>query len=64
MKILFIGGTGNTSIAATRLETERGIDLTLLRRRQRAADLPQNVRTIAVDVTAEAAVALALGNRC
>jgi nucleoside-diphosphate-sugar epimerase len=63
MKVLFIGGTGIISTAATKLAAERGMELTLLRRGQRAADLPKNVPTIAADVTAEAAVAEALGNR-
>jgi nucleoside-diphosphate-sugar epimerase len=63
MKVLFIGGTGNISTAVTRLAAERGIDLTLLRRGQRAADLPENVRTITADAKDEAAVAEALGNQ-
>ena len=60
MKVLFIGGTGIISTAVTRLAAERGIELTLLRRGQRAAYLPENVRTIKADVTDEAAVARAL----
>ena len=63
MKVLFIGGTGVISTASTRLAAERGIELTLLRRGQRTADLPENVGTITVDVTDEAAVVQALGNR-
>ena len=63
MKVLFIGGTGNISAASTRLAAERGMELTLLRRGQRAADLPENVRTIAADVTCEPAVAAALGKQ-
>ncbi len=63
MKVLFIGGTGIISTASTRLAAERGIDLTLLRRGQRAADLPNNVRTIKADVTGEAAVEQALGSQ-
>ena len=64
MKVLFIGGTGNISTASTRLAAEREIELTLLRREQRAADLPKNVSTIKADVTDEEAVAQALGNQC
>ena len=60
MKVLFIGGTGIISTASTRLAAERGIELTLLRRGQRTADLPKNVRTITVDVADEAAVSQAL----
>ena len=61
MKILFIGGTGIISTASTRLAAERGIELTLLRRGQRSADVPKNVDTITADVTDEAATANALG---
>jgi nucleoside-diphosphate-sugar epimerase len=63
MTVLFIGGTGIISTASTRLAAERGIDLTLLRRGQRAADLPNNVRTITADVTDEAAVTAALAGQ-
>jgi nucleoside-diphosphate-sugar epimerase len=63
MKVLFIGGTGNISTAVTRLAGEQGIDLTLLRRGQRTADLPENIRTIAADAKDEAAVAEALGSQ-
>jgi nucleoside-diphosphate-sugar epimerase len=62
MKVLFIGGTGNISLAVTELAAARGIDLTLLRRGQRAAEMPEGVRTIVVDVADEAAVAKALGD--
>jgi len=63
VKVLFIGGTGNISAACTRLAAERGIELTLLRRGQHAADLPPDVRTIAADIADEAAVAEALAHR-
>jgi nucleoside-diphosphate-sugar epimerase len=63
MKVLFIGGTGNIGAAVTALVVERGMELTLLRRGQRAADLPANVRTIVADVADEAAVAEALGQQ-
>jgi len=63
MRVLFIGGTGIISTASTGLAAERGIDLTLLRRGQRAADLPASISTIAVDVTDEAAVTKALGSQ-
>jgi nucleoside-diphosphate-sugar epimerase len=62
MKVLFIGGTGIISTASTRLAAERGIELTLLRRGQRGAELPANVRTITADIHDEAAVKAALGN--
>jgi len=63
MKVLFIGGTGIISTASTRLAAERGIELTLLRRGQRSADLPEGVRTITADIADEAAVASALGKQ-
>ena len=63
MKVLFIGGTGIISTASTELAAERGIELTLLRRGQRVADLPKNVRTITADVADEAAVSEALGKQ-
>ncbi|MGA7675180.1 MAG: SDR family oxidoreductase [Rhizomicrobium sp.] len=63
MKVLFIGGTGIISTASTRLAAERGIELTLLRRGQRTADLPKNVRTITANVADEAQVLQALGSQ-
>jgi len=63
MRVLFVGGTGNISLASTKLAAERGIEVTLLRRGQRSADLAKNVATITADVTDEAAVGEALGNR-
>jgi nucleoside-diphosphate-sugar epimerase len=61
MKVLFIGGTGIISTACTELAAERGIDLTLLRRGARAADIPAGVRTLAADIADEAAVDRLLG---
>ena len=63
MKVLFIGGTGIISTASTRLAAERAIELTLLRRGQHAAKLPENVGTITADIHDEAAVAEAIGSR-
>jgi nucleoside-diphosphate-sugar epimerase len=63
MKVLFIGGTGNISLAVTQLAAARGIDLTLLRRGQRSAELPEGVSTIVADIADEAAVDAALGDR-
>jgi nucleoside-diphosphate-sugar epimerase len=62
MKVLFIGGTGIISTASTQLAAERGIELTLLRRGHRGAELPVNVRTITADIHDEAAVEAALGS--
>ena len=61
MKVLFIGGTGIISSASTKLAAEQGIELTLLRRGQHAADLPANVSTLVADGSDEAAVRQALG---
>ena len=60
MKVLFIGGTGIISIACTKLAVERGIELTLVRRGQRAASIPESVRTIAADIGDEDAARKAL----
>ncbi len=62
MKVLFIGGTGIISTACTRLAIERGIELTLVRRGQRAASIPDSVRTIAADISDEEATRRALGD--
>src|SRR5450759_4245432 len=60
MRVLFIGGTGNISIAATRLCAEQGIDLTLLNRGQRDVSLPDGVCAIHADIRDGAAAAEAL----
>ena len=60
MRVLFIGGTGIISTASTRLAAERGIELTLINRGRRAADLPAGVKTLAVDMEDTAAAARAL----
>ena len=62
MRVLFIGGTGIISTACTRLAVERGIELTLLRRGQHAADLPAGVHTLHADIDDPAAAAEALGS--
>src|ERR1700758_1964490 len=63
MKVLFIGGTGIISTACTQLAVERGIELTLLRRGQRSANVPDAVLTISADIADEAAVAQALAGQ-
>ena len=50
MRVLFIGGTGIISTACTKLAAERGIDLTLLTRGQRAAEIPAGVKTLHADI--------------
>lgn len=62
MKVLFIGGTGIISTACTRLAVERGMEMTLLRRGQRAGSVPDQIRTITADVGDEEAVRRALGD--
>ena len=47
MKILFIGGTGTISMAITKLLAQRGEELYLLNRGNRASGLPENVREAA-----------------
>ena len=63
MKVLFIGGTGNISLAVTQLAAARGIELTLLRRGQRTAEVTEGVTTIVADINDEAVVAELLGDR-
>jgi len=50
MKILFIGGTGIISTASTKLAAQRGLDVTLLSRGQRASEFPAGVKTLIADV--------------
>ena len=61
MKVLFIGGTGVISTACTRLASERGIDLTILTRGRRAADLPAGVKSLTVNIEDAACAARELG---
>ncbi len=64
MRVLFIGGTGNISGACSRLAVERGIELFLLNRGQRAvADAVRGAQTIVADVRDEGATRAALGTR-
>ncbi len=68
VRILFIGGTGNISIAATRLLAEQvgadGVELTLLNRGQRGTTgvsaVPEGVRQIKADIRDREAVREAL----
>ena len=61
MKALFIGGTGTISSAITRLVAQTpDWELYLLNRGNRNNELPDNVKTIVVDVNDEAAVAKAI----
>jgi len=60
MRVLFIGGTGIISTACTRLAVERGIDLTLLTRGQRAVAVPEGAKTLRVDIDDTASARRAL----
>jgi nucleoside-diphosphate-sugar epimerase len=62
MRVLFIGGTGNISAACSRLALERGIELHLLNRGRRQADLA-GAQVLVADVADERAVAAALGRQ-
>jgi nucleoside-diphosphate-sugar epimerase len=55
MRILFIGGTGNISLACTRVAVERGYEVTLLNRGRRPADVPPGVRSLTLDIEDPAA---------
>jgi nucleoside-diphosphate-sugar epimerase len=59
MRVLFIGGTGIISTACSRLAVERGIDLTLLTRGQRASNVPgAKTLTANIDDASSAATTL------
>ncbi len=61
MKVLFIGGTGKISIAASRLAISRGIDLYLLNRSSSGHVIP-DAKLIQGDIRNPASVAEALKN--
>ncbi len=50
MKLLFLGGTGNLSLACVREAAGRGLDLTIVTRGRRAAALPAGVSEVRGDV--------------
>ena len=58
MKILFIGGTGNISLACTQLALAQGHEVYLLNRGRRA--LPTGAQSLIADITDEQAVKAAL----
>ena len=60
MRVLFVGGTGNISTAATRLLAEQGVDLTVLNRGQSDVLLPDEVRRIRADIRDGSSVSDAL----
>jgi nucleoside-diphosphate-sugar epimerase len=56
MKALFIGGTGTISTAISKLAVERGWELYLLNRGNRAESVPQGAKVITVDINDEKVV--------
>jgi nucleoside-diphosphate-sugar epimerase len=62
MRVLFLGGTGIISTASARLAAERGIDLTLMTRGLRGANLPAGVNRLTADLDDPAGAARALGD--
>jgi nucleoside-diphosphate-sugar epimerase len=60
VRVLFIGGTGVISTAATNLLAESGVDLAVLNRGQSGVPLPEGVRHIRADIRDGAAAADAL----
>ena len=64
MKILLIGGTGTISGAIAKLLAQRGDDLTLLNRGNRAEDIPAGAKVICCDINNEALVAEKLAGEC
>jgi nucleoside-diphosphate-sugar epimerase len=60
MHVLFVGGTGNISLAVTRLLAERGVELTLLNRGRRESPALKGVREIRADIRDRPSAARAL----
>jgi nucleoside-diphosphate-sugar epimerase len=60
LRVLFIGGTGNISTAATRLLAESGVDIAVLNRGQSDVPLPEGVRRLRADIRDGLAVSAAL----
>lgn len=64
MKILLIGGTGTISGAIAKLLAQRGDDLTLMNRGNRAEDVPAGAKVICCDINNEALVEEKLAGEC
>ena len=64
MKILLIGGTGTISGAIAKVLAQRGDDLILLNRGNRAEDVPAGAKVICCDINNEALVAEKLAGEC
>jgi nucleoside-diphosphate-sugar epimerase len=63
VRVLSIGGTGNISLAVTRLLAEQGVEVTVLNRGTSGAPLPGGVRTLRADVRDGESVSEALRGR-
>lgn len=61
LKVLFIGGTGTISGAASALAVERGIDLTVLNRGNGVRALPDGARSLIADARDPVAMRAVLG---
>jgi nucleoside-diphosphate-sugar epimerase len=63
MNVLFIGGTGIISSVCSRLAIQRGINLTLLTRGRRVAEVVEGVEIVNADINDESATTRALRGR-
>jgi nucleoside-diphosphate-sugar epimerase len=63
MNVLFIGGTGIISSVCSRLAVQRGINLTLLTRGRRVAEVVEGVEIVNADINDESATTRALRGR-
>jgi len=63
MDVLFIGGTGNISLACARRATERGIRVSFLNRGNHPELTPEGVETIKADIRDREGAERALGKR-
>ena len=65
LSVLYLGGTGTISASCVGLSVAAGMRVTVVNRGRNTADrrLPDEVETVVADVTDEAALAAALGDR-
>ena len=63
MKVLFIGGSGNISASCARLAIERGLDLTVMNRGRRDAELPPSACRMVADCADAAGMKQVLAGR-
>ncbi len=62
MKVLYIGGTGNISIASTQLAVQQGIEMFVLNRGNRLESFPNGVKSIKADIANMEAVKAAIAD--